>query len=165
MKPISMCITHMGKNGLELVKVFPDTLPNSIIDEIVLKSMPLSARDGDFSSSTAQGCLFESYIFAVPGEERKNIASLVAIFNDSKYDRDGIRKFFSFAVSELQKHDLGNTEILSRILPNIYEGLGKGKVKIKISSVVTLDFEFKHDEKKKDRGEKFLDSLKGDMWK
>jgi len=156
----------MGKSGLELVKVYPDTLPQSILNEIVLKSMPLSAKNGDFASSTVQGSLIECFIFNVPGIDRNNIASLVAVYDNSKYDRDSVRKFFSFTVAELQKHNLSDTETFSKILPNMYEGLNKGKVKIKISSVVTLEFNFDEDEKKKkDRGEEFLDSLKGDVWK
>ena len=31
MKPISLCLTHMGKSGLELVKSYPDVLPNPVL--------------------------------------------------------------------------------------------------------------------------------------
>ena len=106
MKPISLCLTHMGKTGLELVSTYPDVLPQPLINEIVMKSMPMSAKEGDYSSSTAEGIVFESYIFHVPGEERNNIASLIAVFDNSEYNRQSIRKFFSFTVTELQKHKL-----------------------------------------------------------
>lgn len=166
MKPISLCLTQMGKKGLELVSTFPNVLPDQTLNEIVLKSMPMSAKEGDFSSSTAEGCVFESYIFAVPGEQRTNIASLIAVYDNSEYNRQSIRKFFSFTVEELQKHKLGDTETFEKILPNMFDGLTKGHVKIKISSVVTLDFDFDYKEKKeKDRGEEFLEALKDDMWK
>ena len=166
MKPISLCLTHMGKTGLELVSTYPDALPQQVINEIVLKSMPLSAKAGDYTSSTVEGCVFEGYIFTIPGEERNNIASIIAVYDNANYNRDSIQKFFTFTVSELKKHRLNDTDTFKKILPNMYEGLSKGKVKIKISSVVTLDFDFTSDEKKeKDRGEEFLDSLKEDMWK
>jgi len=166
MKPISLCLTHMGKTGLELVSAYPDVLPQPILNEIVLKSMPMSAKEGDYSSSTAEGIVFESYIFTVPGEERNNIASLIAVFDNSEYSRTSIRKFFSFTVAELQKNKLGDTNTIEKILPNMFDGLAKGHVKIKISSVVTLDFDFSHKEKKeKDRGEEFLDAIKDDMWR
>jgi hypothetical protein len=156
----------MGKTGLELVKIFPDTLPQQTINEVVLKSMPMSAKEGDFASSTAEGVVFESYIFGVPGEDRGNIASLVAIYDKSNYDRENVRRFFSFTIAELKKHNVADTNTLTNILPNMYEGLTKGKVRIKISSVVTLDFDFEDkDKKEKDRGEEFLDSIQGDMWK
>jgi len=155
----------MGKTGLELVKVFPDTIPNNIINEIVMKSMPLSAKEGDFSSSTVQGCQIECFIFSVPGEQRNNIASLIAVYDNSNYNRDSVRKFFSFTVAELKKHKLGDTDTFSKILPSMLEGLKKGKVKIKISSIVTLEFNFEDEKKEKDRGEEFLDSLKGDVWR
>lgn len=166
MKPISLCLTHMGKSGLELVKSYPDVLPEQILNEIVLKSMPMSAKDGDFSSSTAEGVIFESYIFTIPGEQRNNIASLVAVFDNSEYNRQVIRNFFSFTVAELQKNKLSDTNTYEKILPNMFDGLNKGRVKIKISSVVTLDFDFSFkEEKEKDRGEEFLDAMKDDMWK
>jgi hypothetical protein len=155
----------MGTKGLELVNVYPNTLPDDTMNEIVIKSMPMSAKDGDFASSTAQGCLFESYIFTVPGEQRNNIASLIAIFDKSNYNRDTIRKIFAYTVDEINRHNLGSTEIFSKILPNLYEGLTKGKLKIKISSVVTLDFEIEDESKKKDRGEEFLESMKGELWR
>ena len=166
MKPVCLCLTHMGKSGLELISTYPDVLPQPTINEIVLKSMPMSAKEGDYSSSTAEDVVFESYIFAVPGEERNNIASLIAVFDTSEYNRQSIRNFFSFTVSELQKHKLSDTNTFEKILPNMYDGLAKGHVKIKISSVVTLDFDFSFKEKKeKDRGEEFLDAMKNDMWK
>ncbi|NHJ05409.1 MAG: hypothetical protein EAX90_11330 [Candidatus Heimdallarchaeota archaeon] len=166
MKPISLCLTHMGKTGLELVSSYPDVLPQPLLNEIVIKSMPMSAKEGDYSSSTAQGCVFESYIFTVPGEQRNNIASLIAVFDNSEYNRQSIRKFFSFTVEELQKNKLADTNTFEKILPNMFDGLSKGHVKIKISSVVTLDFDFAYKEKKeKDRGEEFLEAIKDDMWK
>jgi hypothetical protein len=156
----------MGNRGLELVSSYPNVLPEPILNEIVLKSMPMSAKEGDFSSSTAEGCVFESYIFTVPGEDRNNIASLVAVYDNSNYNRNDIRKFFTFTVTELQKHKLGDTNTFEKILPKMYDGLAKGRVKIKISSIVTLDFDFSYkNQKQKDRGEEFLESLKDDMWK
>jgi hypothetical protein len=156
----------MGKKGLELVTAYPDVLPEPIINEIVLKSMPMSAKEGDYSSSTAEGVIFESYIFAIHGEKRNNIASLIAVFENTSYNRESIRKFFQFTVKELQKHDYADTDTIKTILPNMYEGLERGHIKIKISSVVTIDFDFSYKEKKeKSREEEFVDSLKGDLWK
>ncbi|MCF2143899.1 MAG: hypothetical protein K9W42_09380 [Candidatus Heimdallarchaeota archaeon] len=167
MKPTNLCLTSIGKSGLELVTVVPDTIPNNILNEIVLKSMPLSAKAGDFASSTVEGYQIECFIFSVPGEKRQNIASLVAVYDNPNYDRDTVRKFFSFTVTELQRYNMGDTNTFSKILPNMLEGLKKGKVKIKISSVVTLEFNFDDDskKKKKDRGEEFLESVKGDIWR
>jgi len=129
--------------------------------------MPLSAKAGDYASSTVQGYQIECFIFSVPGENRRNIASLIAVYEDANYDRDIVRKFFSFTVAELQRYNLNDTNTFSKILPSMLEGLKKGRVKIKISSVVTLEFNFDDGTKKKekDRGEEFLDSLKGDVWK
>jgi len=156
----------MGKTGLELVSSYPDILPQQLLNEIVLKSMPMSAKAGDYTSSTAENIVFESYIFTVPGEARNNIASLVAVFENTEYNRESIRKFFSFTVKELQKHNYADTKTFETILPNMYDGLAKGHVKIRISSVVTLDFDFSYKEKEnKKREEEFVDAMKDDLWK
>lgn len=166
MKPLSLCLVQMGKTGLELVKAYPDVLPENTINEIVMKSMPLSSKEGDFSSSTVDRCIFESYIFSVPGEDRNNIASLVAVFEGSDYKRDDIRKFFSFTVTELKKNQIADTEMITKILPHLYEGLIKKKVKIKISSVVTLEFDFASEEpSEKDPGKDFAEAMQDDLWK
>ncbi|RLI68412.1 MAG: hypothetical protein DRP02_04435 [Candidatus Gerdarchaeota archaeon] len=166
MKPTNLCLTSIGKSGLELVTVVPDTIPNIILNEIVLKSMPLSAKAGDFASSTVEGYQIECFIFSVPSDERQNIASLVAIYDNPNYDRDTVRKFFS-TIMELQRYNMSDTNTFSKILSSMLEGLKKGKVKIKISSVVTLEFNFDDDskKKKKDRGEEFLESVKDDIWR
>jgi len=165
MKLLSLCLVKMGKQGLELVKVHPDILPKATINEIVLKSMPLSSKEGDFTSTTVGDCIFEGVIFAVPSEERRNIASLIAIFDDTSYDRVTLRKFFSFTLRELEKNGLVDIETIMRILPNLFEGLAKKSVKIKISSVVTLEFNFDSEkDKEKDSNEKFLDSFGDDVW-
>ncbi len=166
MKPISLCLVQMGKNGLELVKVHPKGVPESTLNQIVLKSMPMSSKEGDFSSSTADRCIFESYIFSLPGTDRRNIASLIAIFDGPDYKREDIRKFFLFTITELKKNQIDNIEMITKILPHLYEGLSKKKVKIKISSIVTLDFDFTSEAKdEKDPGQAFTESMQNDLWK
>ncbi|MBD3190188.1 MAG: hypothetical protein GF308_06075 [Candidatus Heimdallarchaeota archaeon] len=166
MKPVGLALIQMGKTGLELVKSHPNVLPKETLNEIVLKSMPLSAKDGDYASSTAGGCVFESYIFSIPGKRRRNIASLVVIFDKENYDRKTIRRFCSFTITELKKNNLADAETISEILPNLYNGLSERRMKIKISSVVTLSFDFDEKEQKdKKPEEKFVDSLKEDFWK
>ena len=48
MIPISILLVHMGSRGLEMVKAYPDVLPQGIINQIVLKSMPLGAKKRGF---------------------------------------------------------------------------------------------------------------------
>ena len=128
--------------------------------------MPLSAKSGDFASSTVEGCIFESYIFSVPGEKRSNIASLVIVFKNLSYDREEIRKFFSFTITELQTNNFADIQTLAKILPNLYKGLCQKHIKIKISSIVTLEFDFDDKEKiKGDREEELVDSIKSDFWR
>ncbi|HUT80739.1 MAG TPA: hypothetical protein VMZ29_05995 [Candidatus Bathyarchaeia archaeon] len=165
MKPISLCLVQMGQKGLELVKAYPDVLPENTLNQIIIKSMPMGAQEGDFSSSTANDTVFSGYIFKVPSEvERSNIASLVAVYNDMKYDSESIRKVFAFTISELKKKDLVDIETLSRILPNLYTGLVEGQLKIKISSIVTLEFNF-NEGKDANKDDEALNEFGKDLWK
>jgi len=165
MKPVSLCLVQMGTKGLELVKVYPNVLPEEILNQIVVKSMPFNAKNGDFASSTVGDAVFSGYIFSVPSEnERDNIASLVAVYNNMNYDSNALRKVFAFTIAELKKNNVADMETLTKILPNLYNGLVNGRLKIKISSVVTLEFDMQY----KDEKDEDLESLNGfgrDLWK
>jgi len=165
MKPVSLCLVQMGQKGLELVKAYPDVLPESTINQIVIKSMPMGAKEGDFTSSTVDDTVFSGFIFALPSEVgRANIASLVAVYNNMKYDSETIKKVFSFTVTELKKKNLVDVETLTKILPNLYNGLVEGQLKIKISSIVTLEFNFK-EEKAANKDDEAINGFGKDLWK
>ena len=165
MKPISLCLVQMGSKGLELVKSYPNVLPESVLSQIVVKSMPMSAKEGDFASSTVDNAVFSGYIFSVPSQiGRDNIASLVAVYNDMKYDTEIIRKVFSFTISELKKYNVADIQTVEKILPNLFNGLADKELKIKISSIVTLEFDFK-DKEEKDLDEEAINSFGKEMWR
>ena len=164
MKPISLCLVQMGSKGLELVKAYPKVLPENIITEIVTKSMPMGAKEGDFTSNTIGPSAFSGYIFALPSETgRSNIASLIAVFNDLDYDSNVIKKVFTFTVTELKKNNMIDTETIIKIMPNLFTGLAEGHLKIKISSVVTLECDVRKEDKDKD--EEALNNFGQDFWK
>ncbi|MHA1211286.1 MAG: hypothetical protein ACTSSH_02385 [Candidatus Heimdallarchaeota archaeon] len=162
-KPESLCLVQMGKAGLELVKSYPEVLSEDELNNIVLKSMPLGAKDGDFTTNTVGNNVLSSYIFSMPGEERTNVASLVAVFNDMDHQPQIIKKVFSFTVTELKKNNYNNMDIFSELLPKLYAGLTSGHLKLKLSSVLTIDMEIdtgKEDPKDKDS----FDDLSDDIW-
>lgn len=165
MKPISLCLVQMGSKGLELVKSYPNVLPESVLNQIVVKSMPFNAKNGDFASSTVDNAVFSGYIFSVPSQiGRDNIASLVAVYNDMKYDSEIIRKVFSFTISELKKYNVADIQTVEKILPNLFNGLADKELKIKISSIVTLEFDFKEKEEE-DPDEDAINSFGKEMWR
>lgn len=164
MKPVSLCLIRMGQKGLELVDTYPEVLPKEALNQIAVKSMPFNARDGDFSTSTVGDNVISGYVFAVPSQEgRSNIASLVAVFDSLKFDPETIKKVFSFTITELKKNNLIEIDTLSKILPNLYKGLAKKQLKIKISSVVTLEFDFREEEEEEKAKE--LDKFSKEIWK
>ncbi|MBN1329494.1 MAG: hypothetical protein JXA54_08470 [Candidatus Heimdallarchaeota archaeon] len=166
MKPTSLCFVQMGNKGLELVKAFPEVLPQSIIDEIVVKSMPLGAKEGDFTSNViSEDNAFSSYVFSIPSNNgRDNIGSLVAVFDNTNYNANDVRRLFSILISELRNNNAVNSNILAEILPTVFKSFGNKNVKIKISSIVTVEIDFMEDDKHVDSKEKIAKSLSDDLW-
>ena len=165
MKPASLCLIQMGNQGLELVTAYPKAFPDEIMNEVTIKSMPLNAKEGDFTSNTIGNLAISGFVFAIPSNEgRSNIASIVAVFEDMKYNPENIRKVFSYTIFELKKNELISMETLTEILPKLYTGLMKGRLQVKISSVVTLNFAFDDEEEAED-GQQKIDRLKSQMWK
>lgn len=155
----------MGKKGLELVKTYPKTLPQDLLNQIVVKSMPFSAKEGDFTTNTVENNVFSGYVFSIPEHEgRKNIACLVAVYRNMKYNAEAIKKIFSFTITELKRNDLIDLETLTKILPNLYKGIVDGHLKVNISSVVTLEFDFKK-KRHQDKDQEALNELRDDIWK
>jgi len=168
MKPISLCLIQMGDKGLECVRAFPDVIPNEILNEIVIKSMPMGAKEGDFTSSIIAGNnAFSGYVFCIPrSNDRNNIASLVAIYENIKYDVNNVRNLFSLIITEMKKYEVISTDILTQILPTLYKSFESETIKIKISSVVTIEINNKADDELPAKPlEKSVNSFEKDMWK
>ncbi|MFW9924098.1 MAG: hypothetical protein ACFFDW_12500 [Candidatus Thorarchaeota archaeon] len=164
MKPLSLCLVQMGDKGLEVVKSHPNVLPKEVLSELAMKSMPLGAKPGDFSTAAISDLFYSSYVFSIPREsQRDNIGAIVGVFNNMKYNIEGIKKIFSFIIKELNTKALLKVDILEEILPNLYKGFDSGHVKIQISSVatITVDFDDKSDDSEKDE----TNNIAEDIWK
>lgn len=163
LKPLSLCLVQMGDKGLEMVKSHPNVLPKEILNEVTLKSMPMGAKPGEFSTSNVGDLYYSSYIFKIPrADQRDNIAAIIAIYNNMKYNMEGIKKVFSFIIKELDTKSLLKADIIEEILPNLYNGFGSGHIKIKISSIATISVDFE------DKEEEVVDvtnGLEDDLWK
>lgn len=163
-KPISLCLVHMGKKGLELVRTYPEILPDNVLNEIVLKSMPLGAKAGDFTTNTVGDCTVSGYIFPLIGDDRQGIGSIVAVFEHSKYNQDLVKNILAYTTKELQLNSINDKSTISTILPNLFKGFNDGQLKIKISSVVTLEFDFSEEHNNEDNSKNQINSLKNEMW-
>ncbi len=144
MYPVSLCLVTMSRNGLEIVKSFPDViLPKDLISEIIIKSMPLGAKNGDFTTNVLRNeYAISSFVFRVPSQKgRDDIASLVALFDNTDYDSNIIRKIFSITIDELKKNNVLSLDHIVKILPLLYHGIHKKHISIKISSDLTVDID------------------------
>ena len=164
-QPRNVCLVQMGKKGLELVEAYPEISDVRNLNEIIIKSMPLGAKNGDFSTTTISDAIaFSSFIFSVPRtDERDNIASIVAVFDTPNYDSLQVQYTFSEIISALKKNDLQLIETLQNLLPNILKGLSVGFLQIKVSSVVTVDIKYRA-KKEKDDPSKIVKDFKDDIW-
>jgi hypothetical protein len=154
----------MGRKGLELVENHPKSLSSEILGEIIYKSMPMGAKPGDFTSTMVGDYHISSFIFDIPQEEdRNNIAAIVAVFTDMKYNMEGIRKFFSVIIKELKNKSLLRVEVVEEILPGLYKGLTKGQINIKVSSIASIKvkIDFDEDQEKIDETK----ALENDLWR
>ena len=146
MKPLSICLVQMGSKGLELVSSHPNVLPKKVLNELAYKSMPMGAKPGEFVSSSVGDLFYSSYIFSLPIEgSRDNIGAIIAVFNDLKYNVEGIRKIFSFLIKELETKTILRLDLMEEILPNLFTGFSKGNIRIKISSVATISIDFQNE--------------------
>jgi hypothetical protein len=171
MKPNSLCLVEMGKKGLEMVAHYPDVLPKEAINEITIKSMPLGAKEGDFTSNVlTNDNAFSCFVFTIPNETgRDNIASLVAVFDSAEYSAINVRKIFSLLIQELKKQKAIDSEILAKILPSLHKGFDTRRVEIKISSVVTIEINYPDDDDESDKKsrtpDEYAKSVEDEMWK
>ncbi len=166
MKPINLCLIHVGKKGLELVGSHPKSLPTEIMNQILLKSMPFGAKPGDFlTTSTGNNC-FSGFVFRVPSNiGRDNLATIMAIFDSEDYNPNSVKKLFSTILEKLQENDLVKMETMVNLLPEMYRGMSKGYLKLKISSVVTLEFDFKSEDKERDQTERKVSDIRRELWR
>jgi len=160
MLPISLILIQMGKCGLELVSAYPESLPEKELNKIVFKCMPLGAEDKDFVTLTVEKRIISTFIFAIKGKSRNNIAALTAVFVTAEYKPQILERLFSYTINELKKKKLLTIDLLSEILPKLYNGIIDGKYKIEINSEVTL--EYQEDQKNEEKNS--FDSFGDDVW-
>ncbi|MBN1330005.1 MAG: hypothetical protein JXA54_11080 [Candidatus Heimdallarchaeota archaeon] len=134
----------MGKGGLDLYKIYPERLAENIMNEVVIKSMPMGAKEGDFTTvSISDGKVFSGYIFSVPFQiGRDNIVSLIAIFDNLNYHVEVIEKNFKLIVNTLKDQNIISLELISELLPQINECFIKTKGFVKINNDLKIPVNF-----------------------
>lgn len=160
MIPVSLILIQMGKSGLELVSAYPESLPKKELNKIVFKCMPLGAEDKDFITLTVEKRIISTFIFTIPRKSRNNIAALTAVFISADYKPQFLERLFSYTINELQNKELLTIDLLSKILPKLYNGIVDRKYKIKINTEITLEYQ---DDQKDDEKNSF-DSFSDDVW-
>ncbi|NHJ84416.1 MAG: hypothetical protein FK734_03085 [Asgard group archaeon] len=147
-----------------MVEAYPRSLPEEVYNKLIIKCMPLGAKDGEFTTTQVEDYVYSGYVFTIPDEtSRANIASLAAIFDQNVSNPGEIKKIFAYTIDELRKNNLVNIETLTKILPSLYKGINEGHLKIKISSVVTLEFGFEEENSDNEIEDKLKD-IRNEMW-
>ena len=127
----------------------------------------MTAKPGDFATASMNDLNLTSLVFEVPSDtERNNIASLVAVFSKMDYNINEVKKVFSVIVQELKSKDLLKIDVIKSILPNLHDGLKKGKFTIEISSTAKIAFDFQSEDERDDKSvEKRADNVSDDLWR
>ncbi|NHJ85767.1 MAG: hypothetical protein FK734_09915 [Asgard group archaeon] len=154
----------MGQNGLEFVTTYPNECSPDIQKDILLKSMPLGAKDGDFISAIINlPIVMSSIVFSVPTNKgRDNIASLLVAFDSMQYNPEIIQLNFSKILNALKKQPHFNIQILTELAPKIFDGIYNA-INIKITlkhTIIKLDFNELYLKNKKDK----VSAFKKDLW-
>ena len=154
----------MGNMGLELIRAYPDTLEKEIKNEIIVKSMPFSAKDGDFTTTTLSNKeVFSAYIFTYPRSlERDNVAAVVATFSSMNYYPESYQKMFKKLVEEIRKLNVPLMNTLANILPDLYNSIEKSKIKLKVDPKSHIEIDFDNSSKKEIKD--VAESFKEDIW-
>ncbi|MBN1328178.1 MAG: hypothetical protein JXA54_01780 [Candidatus Heimdallarchaeota archaeon] len=164
-KPLALCLVQVGKKGLEIVDSYPKILPKEIESQIAFKCMPFGAKDGDFLSANITETYFSGYVFRVPEKQgRDNLASLVVVFDTENYNPISFKKVFSLTLEKLAENNLVTLNNVQKLLPEMFNGITKGKLRIKISSIVMLEFDFEDINEKKDKKEEIISQVKRELW-
>jgi hypothetical protein len=129
--------------------------------------MPLSAKPGDFASTSVKDLAFSSYVFEIPsaGPERQNIGSLIAVYQSMSYNAHAVKNAFTVVIDQLQTKNFLEIKVLEKILPNLYQGFTKGEFIIEISSVAKIAFKFPSDDEDEDSLSSRVDNVSNDIWK
>ena len=164
-KPLCLCVSVLSKKGLEIVKVYPDVLDQAIINEITLKSMPLGAKEGDFTTNTlSDNKIFSGLIFTVPHLlTRDNIASLIAVFDSMSYNAEILQENFTLLINSLKEFNVISSDKVSDLLPELYEGIIAGKFNLNIKRGKNIIFDFTNLEAKFVKKDK-LKEFASDVW-
>ena len=154
----------MGQKGLEFITTYPNECSPDIQKDILLKSMPLGAKDGDFISAIINlPIVMSSMVFSVPTNEgRDNIASLLVAFDSMHYNSEIIQLNFSKILKSLKKEPNFNIQQLLDIIPKIFNAiLDSARIKITTNhTIIKLDFKDLYEKSKKDK----VSALTKDLW-
>ena len=155
----------MSKKGLEIAEVVPNILNQEILKEIALKSMPLGAKEGDFTTVTlSDKKIFSGFIFTVPHLlTRDNIASLIVVFESMNYNTGIIQERFTELINSLKKHNVISVEKVNELLPDLFEGIITGKCRLSIKRGLDIDLDFTDLEAKFAKKDK-IKEFTSDVW-
>ena len=164
-KPLCLCVSIMCKKGLEIDKVYPNILHQEIINEIALKSMPLGAKEGDFTTVTlSDKKIFSGLIFTVPHLlTRDNIASIIAVFESMSYNAEILQENFTLLVRSLKESNVISSDKVTDLLPELFEGIKLGKFDMNIKRGKNVAFDFSNLEAKFVKKDK-IKEFTSDVW-
>ncbi|NHI93818.1 MAG: hypothetical protein EAX96_15125 [Candidatus Lokiarchaeota archaeon] len=149
----NISINKMNPAGPEIIASHPSQFfTENDLKTIALKSIPLNAKDGEFSTFLfKEELVIASYIFTIQEQEgkRPDLFSICGAISSDELNPHHFKKIFESIIQQLKEFRELNSKTLVALISRIYSTLNDGKTEIKITKTTTLKIEISKDNLKK----------------
>lgn len=165
----NILINKMEPSGPEIISSHPPkTFSDEDLREISLKSIPLNAKDGEFSTFLFnEKTVIASYIFTIQKKEnsRPNLYAICGALSPNELNPIHLKPVFASIIDQLKEFKELNTNTIVALTSKIFKTINDGKTEVKITKTTTLKIEIEKSEldKIKNHKKKRLNSTKN-MW-
>ncbi len=168
----NICINKMLDTGPEIIASYPpDYFSDSEKKEISLKTIPLNAKNGDFTTLAFKDDLvIASYVFTIKENpnSRPDLLAICASIESNNFNPMIFKDMFSSLIQQLKDSQVLTSKTIVALVSNLYRTLSEGKTEIKITKTTTIKVEISSDnlkeiEKAEKKKKKLQEKMKG-VW-
>ncbi|MHA1270538.1 MAG: hypothetical protein ACTSPY_12170 [Candidatus Helarchaeota archaeon] len=163
----NICINKMERSGPVILLQYPENyFKNQDLTEVPLKTIPINAKEGDFTTIIFRNeLIIVSYIFTLKEveNERASLYAISATIDDKKINPISFKPIFESIIEQFKACNLIKIDILKKLLPKLFSALSKDESEIKITKSCTIKIEFDNSVSRKIKKKKRINRANG-MW-
>ncbi|MBD3190986.1 MAG: hypothetical protein GF308_10100 [Candidatus Heimdallarchaeota archaeon] len=159
-------INKVDAKGISPACTFPDNLTTKIKQEIALKSMPLGAKVGDFTTVIIDDMIFVNYVLNVVIPNNRDTLYSISVCIDEHENPLRIKTVLETIVSELKACNAVTPKVLDTFAKKLYQAFQGTTTEIKITKNIIISIksfnaeeEEEEEEKKSDIESRFEEEL------